>query len=51
MVLEEGGRVGVECTVDAKAGRQLTLVVISKDGARYEAAELLFLGEPPRDTS
>ena len=48
VVLEEGGRVGVECTVDAKAGRQLTLVAISKDGARYEAAELLFLGEPPR---
>ena len=48
VVLEDGGRVGVECTVDATARRQLTLVAISKDGARHEAAELLFLGEPPR---
>jgi len=49
--LDDGGRVGVECTVDAKGSRQLTMVAISKDGERYEAGELLFVGEPPRDTS
>jgi len=46
-ILERGGQVGVETTVDRNARRRLLLVAIDTDGTRFEAGEVLFVGDPP----
>lgn len=41
-VLNDGGRIGIEFTVDGEGSQKLALVGIANDGQRMTAAELVF---------